>query len=369
MKRVIMNIFLVGLLSISLLFVKQYQSHGHGYEHSHNHQSHVHSHTYQSASDQLVSTSTPVMTNNLIKMSSIDDVLDVPFRQFQRGLLLNLLNSNLIRYGNYKTMLNLNSKNPFSIKPIVHPQSDDKTITISVFLFASKENSITETQVIGLTDGLLVEIQNTFGYFKKNVDFSMINGRFEERLPGDQQGRSWDLAKVIKALQVKKALANFSRQIISMAKVENLMRLGRVKQDDQLRKKHLEALKQIIKLVGWPTIQLVGSEASHMAWSIVQNADHDIPYQKLVLNVLKEAKDGQILKSEIAYLTDRILVNEGKNQLYGTQYEVDAQGNIIPKPIESLDKVDQRRKEFGLVSFSEYLANLKKTYQKTKKNL
>ena len=55
------------------------------------------------------------------------------------------------------------------------------------------------------------------------------------------------------------------------------------------------------------------------------------------------------MTSEIPFLTDRILLNEGKKQLYGTQYEFDQQGNIIPRPIDSVTKVDERRGEYGLI--------------------
>lgn len=322
---------------------------------------------HQSEHSHQITTSTAELKDPT-KISSLNELLDIPFRQFQQGILLNLLNSNLVRFGNYRTMLNLSAGVSLSVKPIVHPESSNDGVSISVFLFASQENSITETQILSIADGLIVEVQNTFGYFKRNFDPSGLKGFFEERLSGDRPGRRWDLENVVKALQIQKTLTNFARQIMAMAQAEELMRIGKIKEDSELRKKHLIVLKQIISMIGWPTIQLVGNEASHMAWSLVHHADFDAEYQKSILEVLKKTSDGQIMKSEIAFLTDRILINDGKKQLFGTQYEVDQQGNIIPKPIDAMDKVDERRQKYGLNSFSEYLATLKQSHQKLNKS-
>ena len=80
------------------------------------------------------------------------------------------------------------------------------------------------------------------------------------------------------------------------------MRLGKIKNNQELRRKHLESFKKlIVKTIGWPTIQQVGAKASHMAWSIVQHADFDLNFQKMVLDVLRKASEGQIMTSEIPF--------------------------------------------------------------------
>lgn len=50
-----------------------------------------------------------------------------------------------------------------------------------------------------------------------------------------------------------------------------------------------------------------------MAWLLVQHMDNDLPFQKWFIQHLR--KGGQNWQ----YLTDRILVNQGKSQKYGTQ--------------------------------------------------
>ncbi len=324
---------------------------------------------HQSEQSGSVQTKENLDKSGVKPLSSVNEVLDIPFVQFQQGVLLNILNSNIVRFGNYRTLLNLSAGKQYSVKPIINPASKKEGLGISVFLFSSQADIITETDVLDITDALLVEVQNSFGYFGKTFDMTKIYGVIQERLNEGKQGRQWDISKLIRSLRIQKTLVNFSNKILSMGYQEQLMRTGKLEMNQTLRIEHLESLKKIVGTIGWPTIQQVGASASHMAWSIVQHADFDLKYQKLVLDVLKQANQGQIMISEIPFLTDRILLNEGKKQLYGTQYEVDKQGNIIPRPIKSLNDVDERRKEYGLIPFNEYLASLKKAFVKKKEEM
>jgi hypothetical protein len=101
--------------------------------------------------------------------------------------------------------------------------------------------------------------------------------------------------------------------------------------------KHKVELKKIIKEIGWPVISKVGKEASQAAWLVAQHADHDVKFQEYCLNLMKNASDGDVLKKQIAYLTDRILVNTGKKQLYGTQFYLNKKGVYGPRPIKDLE--------------------------------
>ena len=55
---------------------------------------------------------------------------------------------------------------------------------------------------------------------------------------------------------------------------------------------------------------------------------------------------GQVSAVDVAYLTDRVLVNEGKPQEYGTQFHV-VDGVRQPRPIREPGKVDERRAARG----------------------
>lgn len=125
----------------------------------------------------------------------------------------------------------------------------------------------------------------------------------------------------------------------------------------KIDKKNTLKIKKIIKRYSWPTINLVGEKASKNAWLLVQHADHDVKFQKKCLKLMEDIyKRNQnfINRTNIAYLRDRILVSEGKKQLFGTQFYANKKGVFGPRPIKDIKNLDERRKQYGLTPFSEY---------------
>jgi len=58
----------------------------------------------------------------------------------------------------------------------------------------------------------------------------------------------------------------------------------------------------------------------------------------------------------LAYLTDRIAVLEGSQQLYGSQFDWDESGELKPNRFDDLDRVNQRRASIGLNSLEDQTA-------------
>jgi len=112
-------------------------------------------------------------------------------------------------------------------------------------------------------------------------------------------------------------------------------------------------LKKIIEEHGFTGKSKIGEEGATAAWLIVQHADNDPDFQEQYLKLAKETKD--LDNKFIAYLEDRVLVNKGKKQIYGTQFEADRKTS---KPIENPKMVDQRRKMMGLETLEEYKRRL-----------
>lgn len=123
-------------------------------------------------------------------------------------------------------------------------------------------------------------------------------------------------------------------------------------------------LKEIIAQIGWPTISKVGKEASHNAWIIAQHADREKDFQKLCLELMKKEPSIEVVQEDVAYLEDRLRINEGKQQLYGTQFFVDQQGKYGPRPIEDEQNLDKRRNAMGLPPMREYQDMMTKKYGK-----
>lgn len=124
--------------------------------------------------------------------------------------------------------------------------------------------------------------------------------------------------------------------------------------------KNTARMKELVAQVGWPTRALVGQRASNAAWLLVQHADLDPAFQKQCLPLLeKAAAAGEGAAKEVAYLTDRVLVAEGKPQRYGTQFHM-VDGKLVPRPIEDEAHVDERRAAVGLGTLAEYDAQMQR---------
>ena len=65
------------------------------------------------------------------------------------------------------------------------------------------------------------------------------------------------------------------------------------------------------------------------------------------------AATGEADPVDFAYLTDRVRINAGRPQLYGTQLEL-VDGRRRPRPIERPDTVDRRREALGMRSLRAY---------------
>ena len=121
-------------------------------------------------------------------------------------------------------------------------------------------------------------------------------------------------------------------------------------------------MKEIVKEHGWPSFTLVGKEGAFNAWLLVQHSDEDKPFQKECLELMRvAAAKGEASKRELAYLVDRVLVGEGKKQLYGTQTEL-KDGKAVPKPVEDPENLDKRRAEAGMPTMKEYLKQVEAMY-------
>lgn len=119
---------------------------------------------------------------------------------------------------------------------------------------------------------------------------------------------------------------------------------------NQLRVKHATRMQAIVTEFGWPTIEMVGKEASQAAWLLVQHADHDQAFQQRMLSVMRPlALNGKINASNYAYLYDRTHQPQG----YGTQGQCEGR-DFKPFPIEDPAQLDQRRQEMGMPPAQSY---------------
>lgn len=118
-------------------------------------------------------------------------------------------------------------------------------------------------------------------------------------------------------------------------------------------------LAEIVDEVGWPTHDMVGVEGGTAAWLIAQHADHDVALQRHWLDLMTEAaKADQADPLEVAYLHDRVAVNAGEPQRYGTQIRCRDGVPAPATPIEDEPGVDDRRRAVGLDALADYYDEL-----------
>lgn len=114
----------------------------------------------------------------------------------------------------------------------------------------------------------------------------------------------------------------------------------------------LEAEK-IIAQYGYPGKTMVG-EYSNVIWLIIQHAPLEKQEQYFPL-IDEAAKNGELDKSAWALLVDRIRMDKGQAQLYGSQVVSDpATGKWKFHTIEDEANVNKRRAEVGLGPLEEY---------------
>jgi len=100
-------------------------------------------------------------------------------------------------------------------------------------------------------------------------------------------------------------------------------------------------VQRIIESYGYPSTKLIGKEALHAFWLLVQHQDFDLNLQEACL------KKCDFDKKDKAYLTDRIYKAKGIPQIYGTQY-IRKNGKLVLLDIKDEKNLKKRRKEVGL---------------------
>lgn len=121
-------------------------------------------------------------------------------------------------------------------------------------------------------------------------------------------------------------------------------------------------LSGVIARQGWPTKAQVGARGVRDALLLVQHADLDTAFQGRVLPLVQQSfAAGELPGADVAMLTDRVAVNHGRSQVYGTQARLVA-GHWVPAPIGDSASVDARRATMGLPPLRAYFRILDSLY-------
>ena len=122
----------------------------------------------------------------------------------------------------------------------------------------------------------------------------------------------------------------------------------------------------ILDKEGWPA--RLSDKANQAIWLVIDHSD--LAARSKYLDLVKaEAEEGVLDKSDFAVLNDRVLMEEGKPQVYGTQIKMAAEfvGEELTMqlylwPVENPAALDSLRSSVSLSPIEEYLASSGATF-------
>jgi hypothetical protein len=122
------------------------------------------------------------------------------------------------------------------------------------------------------------------------------------------------------------------------------------------------ALEAIIAAHGWPGLELAGRDGSIAAWTIALHAIGLPAFQRRCLALLTQAvEQGDAPPAFAAMLEDRIRFNERRPQRYGTIFDWDEAGRMMPWLLEDPDHVEARRAAVGLPPLADEVRKMRRT--------
>ncbi len=110
----------------------------------------------------------------------------------------------------------------------------------------------------------------------------------------------------------------------------------------------------IIDSAGWLGEDAIGRKANAALFLVIQHADARPDLQARYLEVMREAVErGDAKPYDLAMLEDRVAVNQGRPQIYGSQIGwKDGKGFV--KPMVDEEHVNERRAAMGLEPLERY---------------
>lgn len=153
-----------------------------------------------------------------------------------------------------------------------------------------------------------------------------------------------------KLQQIRDELAK--RIVEDQAVRTNAGRRGEMQTVDADNTKYLRTL---VLDVGWIDAKRFGKQTATNAFLIVQHSGDLRLMQAALPEIEKDMKAGVGDPQDYALLYDRLKLNLGERQRYGSQIGQDKDGNPIVLPLEDKAKVEEFRKAIGLFPLSQYL--------------
>lgn len=165
--------------------------------------------------------------------------------------------------------------------------------------------------------------------YEQQPDYAALQRELEEVYDKDQDIRNidWD---------------TISSPEVSMAYSKKVMAVDSVNQT---------RVMPIIEKYGWLPKSKIGEKAASAIFYVVQHSNTET-IEKYLPQMEALAKKGEASATDAAKMRDRLLMFQGKKQIYGTQAAswVRPEGKQVIWPIEDVENVNKRRKQVGFTT-------------------
>lgn len=265
----------------------------------------------------------------------------------------------------YKKLYRLNPKDQKIVYGLAQALSVDNSV-IKQFDSCMKYLNLAiemDTSLTALTDPLLIAVREdkSWTVFEDKL-ISMLNIKYKNPYNDIEFAKSlWRLGAYDQAY--------FNEIGIALRKIGMRSSVASAvwKLKFMIQKENQNELEELIAKKGWPKVKDVGSNAA-MAAYLVAIHTNDGSQKKYLPMIKQRCEENELPWQRYANIYDRCLFNDNKPQKYGTHTRYnEVTGLQELYPLEDEAKVDEWRKELGLVPLAEYLAGFNIKYQPKKK--
>ena len=175
----------------------------------------------------------------------------------------------------------------------------------------------------------------------------------------DSLREAWNVPPLEKARQREAELTR--EALAALGKPQTRARLLQLPVDDPAS---LDTLLEIVRQEGWPDANSVGFKACNAAFDILDRAASAA--RETIVPALQAAAAHDLLSSiRGASVEDRLLVEAGQPQLYGTAVKYESDGTVTVFPVQDPANLETRRAARGLPPIEKALANIKASASQT----
>jgi hypothetical protein len=165
---------------------------------------------------------------------------------------------------------------------------------------------------------------------------------------------------------------NLQRELVGMEENEQMLRMKCNDQGDKMMEcyaklsettdgPNTKRLTEIVDKYGMPTVSMVGKNGFAAFMIVLQHATSDELRERCLKPIRRAFKRKELLPQNYANFIDRLLVHQGKPQLYGSNFDI-KDGKLIMSPVKDPKDLDKRRQKIGLMPIGEYMKGLEEMY-------